>query len=78
MERYRISTDEIEPELYMSESDDAVTSRTAGLGRVGFTLQYNVIRQHLCVKIIGATGLPTKFLQKVRGRIFHLSTKLRI
>ncbi|KAG1669183.1 Synaptotagmin-9 [Nymphon striatum] len=64
MERYNISADEIEPELYMSEGDESANSRTTGLGKVGFSFQYNVIRQQLCVKVIGATGLPAKFVQK--------------
>ncbi|CAM1312991.1 SYT9 (predicted) [Pycnogonum litorale] len=63
---YSISADEIDTELYLSESDEGHTSSSGatGLGRIGFSLQYTVIRQQLCVKVIGATGLPSNFIHK--------------
>lgn len=57
-----ISPEEIAKDMYQeSEKPTKKRSLLAGLGRLGFSVHYNVQRQLLCVRLIGATQLPSAF-----------------
>lgn len=61
---FHINPDELQHGLYVG--DGAVTEKgtyIGDLGKVGFSLRYNLQRSQLTVRIIGAKGLPCHFMR---------------
>ncbi|XP_013779918.1 synaptotagmin-2-like [Limulus polyphemus] len=55
-DKFHIDPTELEHELYVG---DRRTS--CGSGQVNFSVHYNILRQHLCVRLIGVTDLISRF-----------------
>ncbi|XP_076368474.1 synaptotagmin-2-like [Tachypleus tridentatus] len=58
-DKFRIDPTELEHELYGVSVGDRTTGCESG--QVNFSLHYNILRQHLCVRLIGVTGLISRF-----------------
>ncbi|XP_035223996.1 synaptotagmin-1-like, partial [Stegodyphus dumicola] len=64
MAGFHINPEDLQRGLYVGVNEASEKGSFLGdLGKVGFSLRYNLLRNQLTVKLIGATGLPCLFLK---------------